>query len=96
MEEEDISLLRIEWAKTVRAKMMKKALPNAPKRNKCKRCKKTYANPLLQGGSIATSMCEECIKLHIKKKKVRTKLIEKIEIKEEELKTLREYLEMKI
>ena len=75
---------------------------NAPKRARCKQCQKTYPNPVLNGCGIVFAMCQECRRMYIGKPKKRKatktleKPIEKIEIKEEELKTLKEYLEMKI
>ena len=85
-----------------RKNRLKALFPNAPKRIKCKKCKKSYANPILQGCGIVFSMCQECRQSYIgkptkrKTKKVTELPVEKMEIKEEELKTLKEYLEMDI
>ena len=96
MSDEDISILRIEWSKTVKSKILKELFPKAPNRSRCKQCKKTYPNSLFQGSGIITSMCEECINSYIKKKKKKATKMPIGKIKQEELKTLKEYLEMEI
>ena len=73
---------------------------NAPKRARCKQCQKTYPNPVLNGCGIVFAMCEDCRHMYIgkptKRKKATELPVEKIEIEQEELKTLKEYLEMEI
>lgn len=106
MDNEDLGSQRIKWDRTVKAAMLRKLFPNAPERIRCKVCKATYANPILKGSSVATSMCPECIEERIgkikrkqqvksnpNKEKIKT---ESTVIKEENLMTLKQYLEMKI
>lgn len=100
MEEEDLGSLRAEWSRTVRADMFKKLFSNAPKRSKCKICKVSYPNSITTGSSIVHCMCPECITGIIGKRKVK-KINKPVEvkpmvIKEEDLMTLKDYLEMKI
>jgi hypothetical protein len=106
MEDEDLGSQRKKWNETIRAKMLRDLFPNAPKRSRCRICKKTYPNSILLGSSLATSMCPECIEERIgkikrkqqvksnpNKEKIKT---ESTVIKEENLMTLKQYLEMKI
>ena len=104
MDKEDLGSLRKEWNETVRAKMLREIFPNAPKRSKCRICKVSYPNSILNGSSIAHSMCPECINARIGNKRLKkmkekpNKVIEAkpLEIKEEDLMALKEYLEMEI
>ena len=106
MDDEDLGSQRKKWNETVRADMLRKLFPNAPKRSRCRMCKATYPNRIFEGSSIAHSMCPECIGSRIvkriKKKQVSSNPVkEKIvaettTIKEENLMTLKQYLEMKI
>ena len=106
MDDEDESLLRKE-----RVKRMKKLFPNAPNKTVCRICKKKFPNPILQGSSIAVSMCDECRKPYLKKNHIRSrKKKDKIPKSEEiiatktmveikdlgDIKTLKDYLEMKL
>ena len=106
MDDEDLGSQRRKWNQTVRAETLKKLFPNAPKRSRCRMCKATYPNRILEGSSIAHSMCPECIGSRIvkriKKKQVSSNPVkEKIvaettTIREENLMTLKQYLEMDI
>ena len=104
MDGEDLGSQRKEWAETVRVTMLKKLFPNAPKRSRCKTCKATYPNSILTGSSITHSMCPECITARIgtrrfkKTKQSSDKTVEMKprEIKQENLMTLKQYLEMEI
>ena len=103
MDEEELGSQRAEWSRTVRASMMKKLFPNAPKRSRCRLCKTTYPNSVYTGSGIVTSMCNDCVKKYVgdlkpRKRKGNKKPVEikPLEIKQEDLLTLKEYLEMKI
>mgnify|MGYP003129846319 CR=1 FL=1 len=104
MNDEDLSSQRKEWAETIRASMLKKMFPNAPKRSRCRICKASYPNSITTGSGIVHSMCPECINARIGNKRLKkmkdkpNKIIEAkpMEIKEEDLMTLKEYLEMRI
>tara|TARA_R110002167_G_scaffold65864_17_gene186487 strand:+ start:6495 stop:6827 length:333 start_codon:yes stop_codon:yes gene_type:complete len=110
MDNEDESLPRKEW-ELIRAKTMKKLFPNAPIKSVCRICKGTFPNPILNGSAISVSMCYECRKPYMKKnhsKKKKTKIpkpniVEMVDTKVtyekkdlEEIKTLKDYLEMKL
>lgn len=106
MDDEDLGSQRKKWNETVRADMLRKLFPNAPKRSRCRMCKATYPNRILEGSSIAHSMCPECIGSRIvkriKKKQVSSNPVkdkittEPTVIKDEDLMTLKQYLEMEI
>jgi len=101
MEDEDLGSQRRKWNETVRAEMLRKMFPNAPKRSKCKLCKTTYPNPILKGSSVATSVCPECVTAIIGTRKIKKEPSKPVEvksqvIKEEDLMTLKQYLEMEI
>ena len=99
---------REEW-EVIRAKTIKKLFSNAPIKSVCRVCKGTFPNPILNGSAISVSMCNECRKPYLKKshsKKKKTKIPKAVEIVDakvtyeeknlEEIKTLKDYLEMKI
>jgi hypothetical protein len=101
MEDEDLGSQRKKWNETIRAKMLRDLFPNAPKRSRCRICKKTYPNSILLGSSIAQSMCPECITERIGTRRLKKNPSKPVEvkpqvIKEENLMTLKQYLEMKI
>ena len=43
-----------------RGLLYRKLFSNAPSRIKCRICKKNFKNPLFQGSSIITKVCEDC------------------------------------
>tara|TARA_R110000824_G_scaffold283218_5_gene471590 strand:- start:1228 stop:1551 length:324 start_codon:yes stop_codon:yes gene_type:complete len=107
MDDEDENLLREEW-RLNRIKVMRKLFPNAPTKSVCRTCKGTFPNPILSGSGISVSMCYECRKPYLKVKSIRSRKIKDKELPKvstevtyevkdlEEIKTLKDYLEMKI
>ena len=50
----------MEKVRRARAKARRKLFPDAPKKVKCRRCKKLYLNPVIQHGAVS-QWCSDCM-----------------------------------